>query len=472
MLNTSKRSRTYSSRSHCSQSPSQMATNATYIVRYTVALPGASEREELEGCLEVPRLGEPGDKLTLAAVRGAWPYEGAWHFRAQASTKEGHVYLDLPSDGAVVPLNAADGTATIRALPLFNVTTAEEEGAVEPPFASPDAYYAAVKRRREAAGLEPWDPIRFPVSYSVDDGRDAGRGGGTPPPRQSPAPLPASRDSAAAAAAAVEEDGGGGGGSFWESGAGGAEEYSDDHNGGNGGDQRFATSGGGEGGDSAFGPGDGEAEVDTDSDLRGVPPPRSGGGGGGFKGFFASAQRAVEKAAERAINAVDKAAAAAERAVEGTTAGGGGGGAQKSGGGGGGGWFGHLAKGAKSLIGGGGPAAAPAPVGEPASEEALVNLQSLHVQYQTPFRPEFGPHEALLEELWGAAVHAGAVEGEFVRVGPQWEEVRRELVLGVWKCERERCGCPLFCSSLSSFTTFSWAFNRMILLRTCVRAVC
>ena len=60
-----------------------------------------------------------GTKLTLRDVTAAWPFEGAFHFRAQLSPPgEAHVFLDLV-DGlsTLVPL-LADGSASIRALPL------------------------------------------------------------------------------------------------------------------------------------------------------------------------------------------------------------------------------------------------------------------------------------------------------------------------------------------------------------------
>lgn len=60
-----------------------------------------------------------GQKLTLRDVAAAWPFEGAFHFRAQLSPpNEPHVFLDLTEGPSMfVPL-LADGSASLRALPL------------------------------------------------------------------------------------------------------------------------------------------------------------------------------------------------------------------------------------------------------------------------------------------------------------------------------------------------------------------
>ncbi len=76
------------------------------------ALPAPAHTGAFEACA--------GDaaRLRVRDVLAAWPFEGRWHLRAQfAPPGEGHVFLDLLDPAAPVPL-LADGTASLRALPL------------------------------------------------------------------------------------------------------------------------------------------------------------------------------------------------------------------------------------------------------------------------------------------------------------------------------------------------------------------
>ena len=424
-------------------------------IKYCIQLPGPEERDDIAGCLELHLAGD--EKATVGRLKSAWPFEGEWHFRAQVATKEGHVYLDLPGDGSAIPRDS-EGAAVVRALPLFDIGAAND-GETPAPWAHPDAYYDAARRRVDAI---PWDAGQFPIVYYSDDAMK--QAGPRSPSAATAAPV------AARSSATADSEGGprtpvgahasasGDSGSFWSSehaGAtiseeGGGDDAHQQHNrlGSEYHDDSPAHSASSQ--DGGFAPGDDDLRERSSGGDTG---PHQRSGGSIMKGFFASAQRAVEKAAVRAAAVVDKAAAVAERAVEGVTsaapAAGAGSGHHSSAGGssseaGGkkGGWLG-LGSLAKSILGsgahthGGGPSAASTVIGEAASDEARVNLLALQVQYTSPFRPEFSPHEELLERLWAAASSSGAVaEGEFVRVGPQWAEVR---------------ACVCVCVSLSSY---------------------
>jgi hypothetical protein len=88
------------------------------------ALTDSIATEPSEGSLSgALRVCVSGDRLTLRDIAAAWPFEGAFHFRAQLSPPgEGHVFLDLCNGPATVVPLLADGSAMIRALPLDMVS--------------------------------------------------------------------------------------------------------------------------------------------------------------------------------------------------------------------------------------------------------------------------------------------------------------------------------------------------------------
>ncbi len=77
----------------------------------------AAQSSSLCGTIEVPAA---GPRLLLSDLASAWPFAPAhWHFRAELNPPgEPHVFFDL-ADGPSTPVPLlADGTASVRALPL------------------------------------------------------------------------------------------------------------------------------------------------------------------------------------------------------------------------------------------------------------------------------------------------------------------------------------------------------------------
>jgi hypothetical protein len=114
------------------------------------ALPPAA----LTGAFEVAPAGDA--RLRLRDIQSAWPFEGRWHLRAQfAPPGEGHVFLDLLDPATPVPL-LADGTASLRALPLGALAAGAPAGAPRAPaewaWAAEDfAAWAGARRAAAAA---------------------------------------------------------------------------------------------------------------------------------------------------------------------------------------------------------------------------------------------------------------------------------------------------------------------------------
>ena len=353
------------------------------LVRYTVPLPGDSI--PCEGLFELDVEG----KLTVRILREAWPYEGLFHFRAHVPTADGYVYLDLVTDEAAVPV-LPDGTAWVRALPLFHVGSATDEGAFD---MTPEQYENDVHKRLADLSLDAFDGSFVGIVPAMGTGGDT---------VDSTAALPA--------ASPTSSDGG----DYWGGQAAGAHD-------------------------------DNPAVTADDSDLR-RPEAR-----GGLKALFMNAQRAVEKAVDRATVAVSGGGSSGDTNSVSTAA-------SKAGA-----WLGNFTKKAKQLtmtVSGAVQQVAAQHLssgyvessslgedgvtgfGGTAVEAALVNLQALAVDYRTPFQATFEPHELLLERLWNLTPSRlrrlenslisnrevdSLHDAPYIRVGPQWQQLGFQL---------------------------------------------
>lgn len=112
-------------------------------IAYAIALPHATETvPPIEGCFSMP-----GETVSLSALRAAFPFEGAFHYRARLNVPEGeYVWIDLTTGDETVPLSDS-GVGIIRALPLFDV--APLAGAAGEFDALPAQYEAWRQRRSE-----------------------------------------------------------------------------------------------------------------------------------------------------------------------------------------------------------------------------------------------------------------------------------------------------------------------------------
>lgn len=80
----------------------------------------AVQSSSLSGTIEIQA---EGPRLLLSDLLAAWPFASArWHFRAELNPPgEPHVFFDL-ADGTSTPVPLlADGTASVRALPLDTI---------------------------------------------------------------------------------------------------------------------------------------------------------------------------------------------------------------------------------------------------------------------------------------------------------------------------------------------------------------
>ena len=239
------------------------------LINYTLALPIPSSSilppPPTSGSLELPDDESGAARITVANLRAMWPFEGAWHFRAQVPTPDGSfVWLDLVAEESVLPPAAGEpSTRTVRALPLFDASV---QGGAGDYALLPEEFEARRAARAEAAAREPWSLERFPL-------RGSGGGG----------------------AGANAEEGPRAGGS---AGAGGEGEYAFDDAG--------ASSAAGAG-SSSWG-------------LKSLMRSAAAAAGGAV----AMASERASSALERAAAAAERAAAAAERAVDSMQQGGGG----------------------------------------------------------------------------------------------------------------------------------------------------
>lgn len=222
---------------------------ARMFVQYTVQVPPALlvDGDPLEPFDEEQHVGSlsialpDGERLTVARLKEHWPFEGPFHFRARitpATEPENFVWMDLINDAAFVPL--AEGVATIKALPLFDLPNPNAQSTSNCDFTwTPAQYSAWVLKRSAQQGDEPFSLVKYPMDGasssssalasassffgSLFGGASSGAGAAPSTPQPS-TPQPSGPGGAGTSSPSTRQQGGaadGGGGEFWGNGGAG-----------------------------------------------------------------------------------------------------------------------------------------------------------------------------------------------------------------------------------------------------------
>jgi hypothetical protein len=355
--------RLYAARTNLPLSEESESCLVTMLVQYAIQIPGDEPAVET-GSFDAPSVG-PSDTMTLSLLKQLWPFAGNFHFRVRVILPpQEFEWQDLVADDNTLP--SQNGVAVVRALPLFSVSMQPTNDFTLSPVEYEAWLHENARRRatneRQQAAAE--DPACSPAIRAGDfDQFDA----------RAPAPRAAAGES---------------GGDAWSTGA--VEPAESDLR------SRDPTTTSGSGkpsGAASSASIASSASAIADSVLS------------GFRGFVASASRAVAAAARDDGGDIVGAAAPSESTA-----------AKKSSGSGGGGWLSGLTKGARSAL-----AKALDRGGQPASAAAVCNLASLFVLLHTPVKPKFTPHDSLLRRLWHAAFGA---DEQFSIPSPLWKQVR------------------------------------------------